>query len=113
MPLIAHFTVTVANEAGVDLVLIQPFLHYYAKVVVVMLHSIFSAKFPLEKEGSLYQNKVNLSLKFTQRLGHQAHNCKIALAMSGTKFSSNAELYAFKALLILMTSISEFMFACF
>ena len=39
--LIAHFTVTVGNEAGVDLVLIQPFLLYYAKLVVVMLTSIF------------------------------------------------------------------------
>ena len=38
---IAHFTVTVANEAGVDLDLIQPFLLYYAKLVVVMLTSIF------------------------------------------------------------------------
>ena len=38
---IALFTVTVANEAGVDLVLIQPFLLYYAKLVVVMLTSIF------------------------------------------------------------------------
>ena len=43
MATIAHFTVTVtvANEAGVDLVLIQPFLLYYAKLVVVMLTSIF------------------------------------------------------------------------
>ena len=42
MATIAHFTVTVANEAGVDLVLIQPFLLYYAKlVVVIMVTSIF------------------------------------------------------------------------
>ena len=33
---IAHFTVTVGNEAGVDLVLIQPFLLYYVNHVVVM-----------------------------------------------------------------------------
>ena len=26
----------------------------------------------------MYQNKVNLSLTFSQRLGHQAHNCKMA-----------------------------------
>ena len=38
---IAFFTVTVANEAGVDLVLIQPFLLYHAKLVVDMLTSIF------------------------------------------------------------------------
>ena len=35
-----------------------------------MLTIIFSAKFPLEKEGGLYQNKVNFSLTFTQRLGY-------------------------------------------
>ena len=35
------FTITVANEAGVDLVLIQPFLLYYAKLVVDVLTSIF------------------------------------------------------------------------
>ena len=39
--IIALFTVTVANEAGVDLVLIQPFLLYYAKLIVVMLTSTF------------------------------------------------------------------------
>ena len=26
----------------------------------------------------MYQNKVNLNLTFSQRLGHQAHNCKMA-----------------------------------
>ena len=35
-----------------------------------MLSSIFKAKFALEKGGGLYQNKANLSLAFTQRLGH-------------------------------------------
>ena len=30
------------------------------------------------KQEGLYQNKVNLSLTFSQRLGHQAHNCKMA-----------------------------------
>ena len=39
------FTVTVANEAGVDLALIQPFLLYYSKLVVVMLTSIFKQNF--------------------------------------------------------------------
>ena len=57
--------------------MIQPFLLYHVNHVVVMLTSCFEAKFPLEKEGGLYQNKVNLSLTFTQRLGHQAHNCKM------------------------------------
>ena len=45
----AHFTVltvTGANETGVDLVLIRPFLIYYVNYVVVMLTIIFSAKFP-------------------------------------------------------------------
>ena len=55
----AHFTVTVGKKAGIDLVLIQSFLLYY-----------FQAKFPLEKEGGLYQTKVNQ--------GHQAHSCKLA-----------------------------------
>ena len=58
------------NEAGVDHVLIQPFLLYYVNHVVLMLSSIFKAKSALEKGRSLYQNKVNLSLAFTQRLGH-------------------------------------------
>ena len=49
MATIAHFTVTVANEAGVDLVLIQPFLLYYAKLVVVMLTSIFLSKISIRK----------------------------------------------------------------
>ena len=42
----AHFTVTGANEAGVDLVLIQPFLLYYVNHVVVMPTFFFLAKFP-------------------------------------------------------------------
>ena len=75
---IAHFTVTVGNEAGVDLVLIQPSLLYYVNHVFVILNRIFLAKFTLEKEGGLYQNNVTLSLTFTQRQGHQAHNCKMA-----------------------------------
>ena len=29
-------------------------------------------------EAGLYQNKVSLSLTLTQRLGHSAHNCKMA-----------------------------------
>ena len=29
-------------------------------------------------EGGLYQSKVTLSLTFTQRQGHQVHNCKMA-----------------------------------
>ena len=44
----ALFTVTVANEAGVDLVLIQPFLLYYAKLVV-MLTNIFLRKISIRK----------------------------------------------------------------
>ena len=38
---IAHFTVAGENEAGVDLVLIQPFLLYYVNHVFRMLTSIF------------------------------------------------------------------------
>ena len=33
----AHFTVTGGNEAGVDIVLIQPFLFYYVNLVTLML----------------------------------------------------------------------------
>ena len=50
-----------------------------------MITSIYLAKFPLEKEGGLYQNKVDLSLTFTQRLGHQAHNCKMTYSRSWSK----------------------------
>ena len=35
-----------ANDAGVDLVLIQPFLLYYVNQVVVILIIVFSFKFP-------------------------------------------------------------------
>ena len=42
---IAHFTVTVGNEAGVDLVLIQPFFLYHVNQVVVMLTSVFKQNF--------------------------------------------------------------------
>ena len=38
---IAHFTVAGENEAGIDLVLIQPFLLYYVNHVFLMLTSIF------------------------------------------------------------------------
>ena len=88
MATIAHFTVTVANEAGVDLVLIQPFLLYYAKLVVVM-----PLTRKLEKEGGLFQNKVNLSLTFTQRLGHQAHNCKVAYLSISRQMGETVESF--------------------
>ena len=90
--LIAHFTVTVGNEAGVDLVLIQPSLLYYVNHVFVILNSIFLAKFTLEKEGGLYQNNVTLSLTFTQRQGHQAHNCKMAYSALYMTHDSSLDL---------------------
>ena len=40
---IAHFTVNCENEAGVDLLVIQPFLLYYVNHVVLSLTSIFQA----------------------------------------------------------------------
>ena len=40
-----HFTVMAENEAGVDLVLIQPFLLYYVNHVVLMPTSIFKHNF--------------------------------------------------------------------
>ena len=61
-----HFTVMDGREAGVDLVLIQTFLLYYVNQVTLMLSSIF----PQQSKGGLYQNKVNLSLTFTRRLGY-------------------------------------------
>ena len=66
----ALFTVSCGNQAGVDLVLIQPFLLCYVHHVVLTLTKIFQALFPLEKDAGSYQNKINLSLTFTQRLGH-------------------------------------------
>ena len=66
----APFTVSGGNEAGVDLVLIQPFLLCYAHHVNLTLANIFQALFPLKKDAGSYQNKINLSLTFTQRLGH-------------------------------------------
>ena len=42
-PFRGHFAVTGGNEAGVDLVLIQPFLLYYVNHVVLMLTSMFQA----------------------------------------------------------------------
>ena len=49
-PIMAHFTVTGANEAGVDLVLIQPFLLYYVNHVVVMLTFFFEQNFHKKKK---------------------------------------------------------------
>ena len=46
---IAHFTVTGENEAGVDLVLIQPFLLYYVNHVFLMLTSIFKQNLHYER----------------------------------------------------------------
>ena len=34
-------------------------------------------QFAFEKQQGLYHNKVNLSLTPVQRLGNQAHNCKM------------------------------------
>ena len=46
---IVHFTVTGENEAGVDLVLIQPFLLCYENHVVLMLTSIFLSIISIRK----------------------------------------------------------------
>ena len=58
------------NKAGVDLVLIQPFPLYYVNHVFLALTSIFLSKIYIRKGSRFYQIKVNLSLTFTQRLGH-------------------------------------------
>ena len=50
-----------------------------------MLTSIFQAKFLLEKGGGLYQKQGQPAQpSFTQRLGHQAHNCKTAYCSKAT-----------------------------
>ena len=70
----AHFIVTlqVENKAGDDLVnvLMQPFLLYYVNHVVLVLTSMFISKICFRKGRRLYQNKLNLSLTFTQSLEH-------------------------------------------
>ena len=43
---------------------------YYVNHVVLMLTSISKHNLRNEKERGLYQNKVNLNLTFTQRLGY-------------------------------------------
>ena len=42
---VVHFTVTVANEAEIDLVLIQPFLLYFVNHAVLMLTNFFNMIF--------------------------------------------------------------------
>ena len=59
---IGHFTVMDGSEAGVDLVLLQTFLHYYVNQVILMLTSIFQGQFPQQSKGGLYQNKVTAAL---------------------------------------------------
>ena len=66
-----------ANKAEVDLVLIQPFHLYFVNHVVLMLTIIFFSKVFIRKEMRFVSKHFNLSLTFTQRLGYQAHNCKM------------------------------------
>ena len=70
LPAKAHVRVTGENEAGVDLVLIQPFLLYCVKNVFLTLTSIFKHNFHEEKKKCLSQNKFDLSLTSFQRLGY-------------------------------------------
>ena len=48
----------------------------------------------------MYQNKVNLSLTFTQRLGHQDHNCKMgyfkALSQQRNFFKKESQQWELK-----------------
>ena len=64
------------SEAEGDLVLIQTFPLYYENQVI-----LFSRTISITKQ-SLYQNKVNLSLTFTPRLGYEVHNSKMAYIFS-------------------------------
>ena len=66
---IGQFTVMDGSEVRVDLVLIQTSLLYYENQVALMLTSVFQGQFPRQSKGGLYQNKVNLSLTSTLRLG--------------------------------------------
>ena len=50
IPATTHFTVTCENEAGVDIVLIQPFLLYYVNIFFLMLTSIFKHDFHEKKK---------------------------------------------------------------
>ena len=70
--LIDHFTAAEGNEARVDLVLMQSFRLYYVNRVVLMpANWYFLSIISIRKlERGLYQNKVNLSLTFTRRLGY-------------------------------------------
>ena len=55
---IAYFTVTGENEAGVDLVLIQPFPLYHGNHVVLMLNSIFKQNFHKKRKGVSTKTRV-------------------------------------------------------
>ena len=74
--MIAYFTVTV--EAGDDLVLIQPFILYYIDYVVLMQMVFVKQNLHYFIRKGRRFNCINLSLTFTQTLGHQAHYCKMA-----------------------------------
>ena len=80
--IIGHFTFVClvtwrlsGSEADSDLVLIQTLLLFTCKCKLVSMRTTW---FTCEKQEGLYQNKVTSSLTSTQRLGPQAHNCKMA-----------------------------------
>ena len=57
-----HSTVKAENEAGVDLVLIQPFLLYYVNHVALMLTSIFKHNFHKKRKRFVSkQDQLNSS----------------------------------------------------
>ena len=58
---IAHFTVKGGNEAGVDLVLIQPFLLYYVNHIVVMLTSSFKQNLRKRREVCIKTRSTSAS----------------------------------------------------
>ena len=45
--------------------------------MLIYLVSMKKALLTYERQKGLYQSKVTSSLNFTQRQGHQAHNCKM------------------------------------
>ena len=68
-PTIVHFTVTGGNEAGVHLVLIQPFLLYNVNHVVLMLASIFLAYFYKKRKEVCIKTRSTSASRLLRGLG--------------------------------------------
>ena len=49
---------------------------------------VFLSTISIRKERGLYQNKIKLSITFTQRLGYYAHNCKMVYRQTQQQYQS-------------------------